>query len=76
MDGAAYRKSRIAGTVVVVAALIVVFLLGSWTLFLVVPLLAILLALHLRCPDTTRVPATTARSVARLPAVASTDRVP
>ena len=51
MDGAAYRKSRIAGTVVVVAALIVVFLLGSWTLFLVVPLLAILLALHLRCPD-------------------------
>ncbi len=51
MDGAAYRKSRIVGTVVVVAALIVVFLLGSWTLFLVVPLLAILLALHLRCPD-------------------------
>ncbi len=51
MDGAAYRKSRIAGTVAVVAALIVVFVLGSWTLLLAPPLVAIILALHLRTPD-------------------------
>ena len=51
MVDSAHRKSRIVGTVVVVAALIVVFLLGSWTLFFVVPLVAILVALHLRCPD-------------------------
>ena len=51
MDGAAYRKSRIAGTVAVAAALIVVFVLGSWTLLLVPPLVAIILALHLRSPD-------------------------
>ena len=46
MDGSAYGKSRIAGTVAVVAAVIVFFALGSWTLLLV-PLVAIILV-HFR----------------------------